>query len=565
MEVYKLESVSGEAKVVVGSTDCYDVVSSVGGANDYGISYYDPTLPSQPQSQPQQLVGSTVTKKEDFEERPPCIFTPPQQVTVVSTPADALYSTGPGSVDGGTKDYHHPPHYTTLVTTNSNNNSVETSPNGSVAVVSSGGGMSVHSQTGITVIYDNKPMSMGNQHGNKQQTSNKTSKSDQNFAAADSNSNTPSKSFIPCKVCGDKASGYHYGVTSCEGCKGFFRRSIQKQIEYRCLRDGKCLVIRLNRNRCQYCRFKKCLAVGMSRDSVRYGRVPKRSRERNDEARVTQSEAEQSARELENKQLAIYDIILTISQAHHANCSYTEEKTRGIVRKPVSFGLPEIVGDGEMTQDTMDSIEEQKIIMWQNFAMYVTLSIQRVVEFAKRAPGFTNLNQDDQLILIKNGFFEIWMIHISRMIEPMDNTLTFCDGSYVSRQQLDLIFDHEFVTALFTFGVTFNNLQLNDTEIGIFSAVVLLTADRPGISDHGFIEQQQDKLIEALKLQIARNHGGDGHLFTSVWMKISELRTLGNKHGEHLQWFRMQWNKCKLPPLFAEIFDIPKCEQDLLQ
>jgi len=81
-----------------------------------------------------------------------------------------------------------------------------------------------------------------------------------------SGSSNGSKSFVPCKVCGDKASGYHYGVTSCEGCKGFFRRSIQKQIEYRCLRDGKCLVIRLNRNRCQYCRFKKCLAVGMSRD-----------------------------------------------------------------------------------------------------------------------------------------------------------------------------------------------------------------------------------------------------------------------------------------------------------
>lgn len=48
--------------------------------------------------------------------------------------------------------------------------------------------------------------------------------------------------------------------------QGFFRRSIQKQIEYRCLRDGKCLVIRLNRNRCQYCRFKKCISVGMSRD-----------------------------------------------------------------------------------------------------------------------------------------------------------------------------------------------------------------------------------------------------------------------------------------------------------
>ncbi|KAK2887314.1 hypothetical protein QQF64_013627 [Cirrhinus molitorella] len=84
-----------------------------------------------------------------------------------------------------------------------------------------------------------------------------------------------------CKVCGDVASGFHYGVHACEGCKGFFRRSIQQNIQYKkCLKNESCPIMRINRNRCQQCRFKKCLLVGMSRDAVRFGRIPKREKQR---------------------------------------------------------------------------------------------------------------------------------------------------------------------------------------------------------------------------------------------------------------------------------------------
>ncbi|NXA40891.1 THA protein, partial [Eudromia elegans] len=71
-----------------------------------------------------------------------------------------------------------------------------------------------------------------------------------------------------CVVCGDKATGYHYRCITCEGCKGFFRRTIQKNLHptYSCKYDGCCVIDKITRNQCQLCRFKKCIAVGMAMD-----------------------------------------------------------------------------------------------------------------------------------------------------------------------------------------------------------------------------------------------------------------------------------------------------------
>ncbi|XP_043480248.1 ecdysone-induced protein 78C isoform X3 [Leptopilina heterotoma] len=475
---------------------------------------------------------------------------------------------------------------------------------------------------------------------------------EQHYAAADSNSSTPAKSFVPCKVCGDKASGYHYGVTSCEGCKGFFRRSIQKQIEYRCLRDGKCLVIRLNRNRCQYCRFKKCLAVGMSRDSVRYGRVPKRSRDRttddvgavsttittatattttttttsrvhqlassinynsnnnnnnnndddndddnnssnnnnsssssssssstsnnnnniqcqNSVSRVpppTIVEADQS--DVDEKQLAIYEVILRVSQAYHAHCVYAEESTRDLVQKPIIIP-PSSPKDPEVASSMAETVESQKIWLWQQFANKVTPSVQKVVEFAKQVPGFSDLSQQDQLILIKLGFFEIWLSQISKMTTNI--SMTFEDGTYLTKQQLELIYEQpDFVSDVLQFTTSLNAHKLTDDELGLLSGAILLS-ERPELNDLKAVQRSQDRLLEAFNTLVTRSNSVSNEIIVngmntsnpSILQIMPELRSLGIRHANLLDWFKKNWTKLKLPPLFAEVFDIPKCEEDL--
>ena len=69
-----------------------------------------------------------------------------------------------------------------------------------------------------------------------------------------------------CCVCGDRASGKHYGVLSCDGCRGFFKRSIRGNMEYVCKENNNCFIDVSRRNQCQACRLKKCLEVKMNRD-----------------------------------------------------------------------------------------------------------------------------------------------------------------------------------------------------------------------------------------------------------------------------------------------------------
>ncbi|XP_052788687.1 nuclear receptor subfamily 2 group E member 1-like [Mya arenaria] len=95
---------------------------------------------------------------------------------------------------------------------------------------------------------------------------------------------------VLCLVCGDKASGKHYGVQSCDGCRGFFKRSIRRNLAYVCKENGCCVVNVSRRNQCQACRFNKCLNVKMNKDAVQHERAPRCYQFRREESKRLEEE-----------------------------------------------------------------------------------------------------------------------------------------------------------------------------------------------------------------------------------------------------------------------------------
>ncbi|KAI1701092.1 ligand-binding domain of nuclear hormone receptor domain-containing protein [Ditylenchus destructor] len=75
-----------------------------------------------------------------------------------------------------------------------------------------------------------------------------------------------------CLICGDRATGKHYGSISCDGCKGFFRRTIRKRHTYVCRFNKQCTVDKDHRNTCRKCRFDKCVDNGMRQEAVQLER-----------------------------------------------------------------------------------------------------------------------------------------------------------------------------------------------------------------------------------------------------------------------------------------------------
>ncbi|XP_022597365.1 nuclear receptor subfamily 1 group D member 1-like [Seriola dumerili] len=458
-----------------------------------------------------------------------------------------------------------------------------------------------------------------------------------------------------CKVCGDIASGFHYGVHACEGCKGFFRRSIQQNINYKmCVKNENCLIMRMNRNRCQHCRFKKCLSVGMSRDAVRFGRIPKREKQRllDEMQSYMNSLNESAAMDMDSSSVrdappspedgnskeaigaisrAYRDIFTssnTSSQERVAKrANITTNKNTSPFSQDANFPqvsshpnsaqsyqscpvapatlCPVVPNDNQPTFHNVDNnrytylvstnqnhhqsngttpqrgssadhnsfrnagsatnqpscpwklaqgakvlacplnacpvsgVERTSQEIWESFSHCFTPAVKEVVEFAKGIPGFQELSQQDQVMLLKSGTFQVLMVRFCTLFNAEERTVTFLNGQTYPLSTLRALGMGSLLDAMFEFSEKLGSLRLEPDEMALFMAVVLVSADRSGISDMWAVEQLQEGLIRALRSLITQRRPDDTALFPKLLLRLPDLRTLNNLHSDKLLAFRI--------------------------
>ncbi|KAF6726993.1 Nuclear receptor subfamily 1 group D member 2 [Oryzias melastigma] len=178
--------------------------------------------------------------------------------------------------------------------------------------------------------------------------------------------------------------------------------------------------------------------------------------------------------------------------------------------------------------------------VWEEFSMSFTPAVREVVEFAKRIPGFRDLSEHDQVSLLKAGTFEVLMVRFASLFNMSERTVTFLSGKRYSIDTLRSLGAGELLNSMCEFSEKLAALRLDPDEMSLFTAVVLVSADRSGIQDLDSVEALQDKLIRALRNLVIQNHGEESATtFTKLLLKLPELRSLNNMHSEELLSFKV--------------------------
>ncbi|XP_055713604.1 probable nuclear hormone receptor HR38 isoform X2 [Phlebotomus papatasi] len=337
---------------------------------------------------------------------------------------------------------------------------------------------------------------------------------------------TPQSPSQLCAVCGDTAACQHYGVRTCEGCKGFFKRTVQKGSKYVCLADKACPVDKRRRNRCQFCRFQKCLAVGMVKEVVRTDSLKGRRGRLPSKPKSPQ----------ESPPSPPVSMITAMVRAHVdttpdlASLDYTQ------YREPTP------------TEPVLS--EADKV---QQFYNLLTTSVDVIKHFADKLPGFSDLCSEDQELLFQSASLELFVLRLSYRARIDDTKMTFCNGVVLHKMQCQRSFG-DWLNAILEFSKSLHALEIDISAFACLCALTLVT-ERHGLKEPKKVEQLQMKIISSLRDHVTYNAEAQRkpHYFSRLLGKLPELRSLSVQGLQRIFYLKLE-DLVPAPPLIENMF-----------
>ncbi|XP_022057045.1 estrogen receptor 2a isoform X2 [Acanthochromis polyacanthus] len=352
-----------------------------------------------------------------------------------------------------------------------------------------------------------------------------------------------------CAVCHDYASGYHYGVWSCEGCKAFFKRSIQGHNDYICPATNQCTIDKNRRKSCQACRLRKCYEVGMTKCGIR----KERGNYRNPQTRrVTRLSSQGRANGPKGS-----------TGSAEGSLNETQPPTltpEQLIERIMEAEPPEIY----LMKDMKRPLTEANVMM--SLTNLADKELVHMISWAKKIPGFVELGLLDQVHLLECCWLEVLMIglmwrsvdHPGKLIFSPDLSLSREEGSCV--QGFVEIFD-----MLIAATSRVRELKLQREEYVCLKAMILLNSNMCLSSSEGSEDIQSrskllrllDAVTDALVWAIAKTSLTFRQQYTRLahlLMLLSHIRHASNKGMDHLHCMKMK-NMVPLYDLLLEMLD----------
>ncbi|XP_069746852.1 progesterone receptor-like isoform X3 [Narcine bancroftii] len=185
-----------------------------------------------------------------------------------------------------------------------------------------------------------------------------------------------------CLICGDEASGCHYGVLTCGSCKVFFKRAVEGQHKYLCAGRNDCIIDKIRRKNCPACRLRKCYQAGMVLGARKLRKFSK-------------------LKNIGNNPSSLQSEMALSSVSPVAISKITLHSAGGLQFTPTLVSILQIIEPEVVYAGYDNSQPDSPNYLLTSLNRLCERQLVAVVKWAKSVPGFRNLHIDDQMTLIQ--------------------------------------------------------------------------------------------------------------------------------------------------------------------